>query len=227
MKVSKIGEQFNFSNDFYVSVKNKGDSIKFRIANDPVYEGKHFLMTKEGAWDVRLCPRINSDNGEECELCNKYFEIIGAAKKYKDIDKDKYEKLRKKARNYNVSIQFYFPIVNRELEKFQILRTTKGVKDKIDRDYLSGVDVTKVDWVLTNTGSKSPRDLYSITRLDSADTKEFSDKEKEEFKKAQEFDMFSIAEGSQDAQYSEEDVVVDDIDEYFDNLIKESESSKK
>ena len=97
-----------------------------------------------------------------------------------------------------VSITFYFPVLNREEGKFGILQTTRGVRNKINEFYENGTDVFSKDFVLRNTGSDSPKDLYSLTIVDSSDTPPLTEEEEEELKKAKEFDMSTINDGTED-----------------------------
>jgi len=187
-----FGEQLPSKGNIYLKVKQKGDKVQFRIAQNPSYIGKHFIQ-KEDGWDVPGCPRINSQ--EECEMCELYFKGMAEAKKYKENDEKKYKELEKEVRKYKCSITFYFPVLNRDVEAFAILQTTQGVRNKINEVFESGVDIFKKDFVLRNTGSESPRDIYSVVVVDSADTKPFTDKEKEEFEKAKAFDMETLNDG--------------------------------
>jgi hypothetical protein len=217
MRLQNWGEQLPNMGNFFASVKKKGDSITFRIAQPPVYTGKHFTQTDEG-WVVTECPRINNpENSEVCELCEQYFEIMKEAKVLKEKDSKKYEDLRKKARPYNVAIQYYFPILNRDTKQFQILRTTLGVRNKLDEQYQSGVSVMESDWILRNTGSDSPRDLYSIIRKDSSEVEPFDEKEIEEFQKAVYYDMLKISDNVSKRVMDDEadNSLVEQADEIF------------
>lgn len=210
MRTLAIGEKFSTSSSLFVSVKSKGDSITFRIAQDPVYIGKHFI-SKENGWDVFDCPRINDpEGGNTCEYCEHYFDIMNTANQAKESDKDAYEDLKKEARKYQVAIQFYFPILNRDNGKFQVLKTTLGVKNKLDEFHASGINVFESDWILRNTGSKSPRDLYSLVRKDSSEVEPLSDVEKEEYEKALAFNLMSISEN-----VVKHDPEVEEIEEVF------------
>ena len=120
------------------------------------------------------------------------------------------EELKKEARKYQVAIQFYFPILNRDNGKFQVLKTTLGVKNKLDEFHASGINVFESDWILRNTGSKSPRDLYSLVRKDSSEVEPLSDVEKEEYKKAVAFNLMSISEN-----VVKHDPEVEEIEEVF------------
>lgn len=199
MQSLSFGEQMpSTGGGNYLRVKGKGDQIKFRIGQPPVYTGKHFAtVTGEdgrSTWDVTSCPRIN--NNEECPTCEKFFALKAEAKKAKDAgDAKASDKLNNDARSYQVAVQFYFPVLNRDTQEFGILQTTQGVRNKINEHHESGVNVLEKDWVLRNTGSASPKDLYSIVAMDSKDTAPLTPKEDEEYLKAVAFDLNSINEG--------------------------------
>ena len=192
MNTLEFGSDIQGSSNMYLRVKQKGDKIQFRIAQNPTYVGKHFIKKQDG-WSVPNCPRINSQ--EECDMCEKYFEIMSSAK---SADKKEADELKKVARDYAVSITFYFPVLNREEGKFGILQTTRGVRNKINEFYENGTDVFSKDFVLRNTGSDSPKDLYSLTIVDSSDTPPLTEEEEAELKKAKEFDMSTINDGTED-----------------------------
>lgn len=188
-----FGEDMPSSGNMYLRVKQKGDKVQFRIAQNPSYIGKHFLKKEEG-WDVPSCPRINQQ--EECLNCEEYFKLMAEAKKFADTDKKKSEEFKKSARAFQPSTTFYFPILNRETGKFAVLQTTMGVRNKLNEFHESGVDVFKKEFVLRNTGSESPRDLYSLTIVDSADTEDLTEEEEIELINAQAYDMGKISDGS-------------------------------
>lgn len=217
MKELKFGDNLPNQGSLYVNLKDKGDKITFRIAKDPVYTGKHFRQV-ENSWEVLDCPRINNPESEtECDLCGMYFGIMGEAKKFKETDKVKYEQLQKEARPFNAAISFYFPVLNRDEKKFQILRTTVGVRNKLNEEFQAGVDIMAVDWVLRNTGSASPRDRYSLIRVDSAQVLPLDDKEKSELEKAASYDMNRISDKVKPAAETEAD---DSLVEQADSLSK-------
>lgn len=188
-----FGENIPSRGDMYFRVKKKGDQIQFRLAQDPVYVGKHFVQ-KENGWDVLPCPRINAQ--EECDMCNTFFQMKAESKKLKDVDAEKAKEIDKEARNFACATTFYFPVLNRDTESFVILQTTGGVRNKINAQHEAGIDVFKKDWILRNTGSDNPQEIYSLIPVDSADTKEFSEKEVEEFEKAKAYDLLQINDGA-------------------------------
>lgn len=189
-KTLEFGQDLPSSGNTFLRVKQKGDKIQFRIAQNPTYVGKHFIQKEEG-WDVPLCVRIN-DN-EECSYCEQYFKLMKEAKKFAD-DKAKSDKLKKEARHYNCSITFYFPVLDRDTQEFGILQTTYGVRNKINEFYENGTDVLSKDFILRNTGSESPKDRYSLTIVDSTDTKPFTEKETANYELAKNYDLSEIRE---------------------------------
>lgn len=194
MKSINFGEQLPSSGNIFLKVKQKGDQIRFRIAQNPVYSGKHFLLKENGGWDIQSCPRVN--DGEECDKCELYFKGMAEAKKLRDTDPEESKKIEKEARVYSCAITFYFPVLNRDTESFGILQTTQGVRNKINLQHEAGVDVFKKEWILRNTGSTNPNEIYSLVPVDSADVKQFSEKEALEFEKAKNFDLMQINDGS-------------------------------
>lgn len=213
MQVNAIGTPLPRSGGQFLRMKQANDKVQFRIAQEPVFEGKHFQQTEAG-WNVTSCPRIN-DN-DPCELCDKFFSIKADEKKAKEIkDEENAKMLGEEARKYAVSIAYYFPVLNRDTGKMAILQTTAGIKNEMDKQAGNGVKVFDRDWVLRNTGVKSPpKDLYSLTVVDSADTKAIEGDELIEFTKALNFDILKINSGStapdQIAETKEEEIEIPD-----------------
>jgi hypothetical protein len=195
MKVNPIGTPTPRSGGQFLRMKQAGDKITFRIAQEPVFEGKHFMQAEDGSWTVTSCPRIN-DN-DQCDLCDKFFSIKADEKKAKEIkDEASAKLLGKEARKYAPSTAYYFAILNRDTGKMGVLQTTMGVKNEMDKKAGDGVKVFDRDWVLRNTGSSSPKDLYSLTPVDSSETKKIEGDEIVEFEKALNYDMLKINSGS-------------------------------
>lgn len=200
-----FGEKLPSRGNQYLQVKQKGDKIQFRIGQAPTYTGKHFVATEDG-WDVTLCPRINDQ--DDCDKCELYFsaqkeiKTLLAGRKKEELSQDEQKELKgleAEARKWNAAMQFHFPVLNRDTETFGVLQTTMGVRNKINEFHENGTDVFTKDFVLRNTGLTG-RDLYSLTIVDSADSKPLSAKEKEEYKKAQEFDLNSLEGGQPDEE---------------------------
>lgn len=201
MQSLDFGQKMPSQGGNFIRVKNAGESVTFRIAQPPVYTGKHFLTTEDGKWNVVTCPRINEN--EECEHCKAYFDIMAQAKEAEaQGDKGASEELKKEARRggRQVSIEFYFPVLNRDTGHFGILQTTFGVRNKINEKFENGVKIYERDFVLKNTGSKSPRDLYLLDVVDSADSKPLTEDEMLELQKAKDYDLSRISSGQQDAE---------------------------
>jgi hypothetical protein len=119
-----------------------------------------------------------------------------------DDDNAEVKRMRQDARKYAVAIQFYFPILNRNDGKFAILQVTNGVRNKFNAQFENGVDVMNKEWILSNTGSASPAERYSLSLVDSADVKKLSPEEEEEFAKAKAYDLSQISQtnGSDDVE---------------------------
>lgn len=194
------------SGSLYLRVKEKGDTITFRIAQNPGYVGKHFIETETG-WDVPGCPRINAN--EQCDYCDMFFAARAERKQLegtKPTDKetlDKIEGLKKEERKYGSTTTFYFPVLNRNTGKMGILQTTGGVRNKIKEFHDNGTNIFDKDFVLRNTG-KPGKERYALTMVDSADTKEFTSEEKEELSKAIAYDLNQINDGSSQTDEIEE-----------------------
>lgn len=189
----EFGQERPKSQGKFFRVKEKGDTITFRIGQAPVYTGKHFIQ-KEDGWDVTECERITG--GGECELCEKFFKAKAEEKKAHEAgDSETEKKAKGEARKYGASVIYYYSVLNRLTEEATFLQTTEGVHKQINNQFLAGVKILERDLILTNTGSDSPKDRYVIAVVDSADSKELTDKEKEELKKAQEVDLSAINEG--------------------------------
>lgn len=196
-----FGQSFPKSGGKFLRLKEKNDFVQFRIAQDPVYDGKHFqqvINAETGGlgWDVSDCLRINE--GLECELCSKFFEINDLIKKFKEAEKagdehPEVKKMKTEARKYSASIQFYFPILDRGDGSFKILQTTNGVRNKLNAQYENGIDVKAKEWVLKNTGSTNPNEKYSLSLVDSADVKPLTEDEKEEWEKAKSYDLSQVS----------------------------------
>lgn len=200
----KWGEKLPGSGDMFLSLKNKGDKVQFRIGQEPVHTGKHFAQTATG-WDVTECPRIMSN--EDCETCIQYFKIraqmkkLLAGRKEKDLEgaeRKEHTVLDNESRKFAVAIQWHFPIIDRDDGKFKILQTTNGVRNKFNALFEQGVDVMDTEWVLSNTGSASPAERYLLSAVDSKKVKEFTPEEEAEWAKAQGYDLSQIAQNPEE-----------------------------
>lgn len=172
----------DYKSDF-ISLKAKDQKIKFRILAPPYYEGLHFI-NENGKYIKSYCPKIM--NEQKCSFCEKYFDLIKQAKKSKEEGDLKKEKdLKKEARNYKVKVNFYYPIINRETESGQILKTTLSVRLKIDQEVANGINVLEYDYVLVRT-ENSGADYYALIRQDSKMSKTLTDKELKEAERIKE-----------------------------------------
>jgi hypothetical protein len=188
-----FGDELPSTGSQFLKLKSKGDKAHIRLLDRPFYYGQHFLKDDAGEWDVVPCPRINEQ--EECQYCEQYFSIIAKAKKTKDEEIVKQAK--KEARPFQSSMQFYYPVINRELEKFQIFQTTKSVRDKIETEATMGTKVLETDFIVLRVET-SPQNYYGVTKLDSSEVKPLTDQEKEEIKKAKETDLEQIVAGTKE-----------------------------
>lgn len=194
-----FGQKLPGTANQFLRLKEKGDQVQFRIAleegQDPVYTGKHFQTKEDGSWNVTDCVRIQ--DGGECELCEKFFEIKNLIKEFKaaenvDDKNPEVKRMENEARNYSVAIQFFFPILDRGDGKFKILQTTNGVRNQFNEKFESGIKIFEKEWILRNTGEPAGK-KYSLAMVDSADVKKLSAEEEEEFKKAKAYDLSQIS----------------------------------
>jgi len=180
----EFGKSMSGASSLFRRLGEKGDHIQFKIAQNPVYTGKHFQQ-KETGWDITECVRVN--NHEECDRCNEYFRIKALSKKAKASgNEEEHTKLENEARDYNASIQFYFPVLNRNTEDFDILQTTYGVRNQLNEHFESGVDVLEKEWILRNTGIKGAK-KYSLSMVDSAEVAPLSESEVIAFEMAKKY----------------------------------------
>lgn len=196
-----FGQQMPGRGDQFLRLKQKGDMVQFKIAQEPVYTGKHFTenadpVTREVKWVVTECPRIVS--GGDCEICEKFFELKALVKKFKesekaDNDHPEVKRMNNEARKYAAAIQFFFPILDRGEGVFKIFQTTNGVRNKFNAQFEAGVAVLEKEWVVRNTGSANPGEIYSLTMVDSADVKPLTPDEEAEFEKAKAYDLSQIS----------------------------------
>lgn len=140
----------------FISLENKGEKIRFRIANKAHYRGQHWIPDEDLPID---CPRVNND--EYCEYCEKFEN----GELPPGVEVDEKGKIVKGRNWYKPSIQFLYPILNRDTGESQIFQTTLMVHMDIREAAKAGIDVYKSDWQVTrNEGS--PAKYYSTVRLD-------------------------------------------------------------
>jgi hypothetical protein len=182
----------------FINLKVKGDKVRFRLIAPPYYDGKHFI--KEGEkWSVVSCEKIMTES--YCEHCEKYYKLIKEAKEQKD--KNTQAEKTNEARQYKVKITFYYPIVDREDNKGKVLKCPLLIRIKIDNEVANGIDVLKYDYVMNRT-EKPGNDYYSLTRMDSVDSKPLTKEEKIEGKKALEIVQSMKGEKSSDQELGRE-----------------------
>lgn len=201
MPTAEWGDKQSFSASEFTKLKSKGDKIQFRILGKYHYDGKHFMedSTSDSGWDVKPCPRIN--DGAECEICEMFFAAHRSAKK-EGLDRKKTDKL---TNPFKPAIAYYFPVLNRETEKFEVFQTTIGVKNQIDGKLELNPKNLERDLIVVRTEIPGSG-YYSLDVVDSADAKDLSDKEKDEMKKGQSANMEDYVNGTV------EEEVEDDID---------------
>lgn len=182
----------------FVQLKSKGEKLHLRIINSSfAYDGKHFIQSevRGGKWDISYCPRIM--NSEPCPICEKYFELKKQIKDLKErkeaiTPKDKkklsdkevlevakiersIKELESESKNYNPKITFYYSVLNREVGLAQIFKTSVSVRKVFETDNENGVNVLEADYIVKRT--EETGNYYSVTRLDSKDTKPLTPQE--------------------------------------------------
>jgi hypothetical protein len=191
----QFGEIFSTGYSKFTKLKSKGDKIQFRIVKAPFYDGKHFLKDEQGNWNIVPCPRINE--GKECEICNNYFKVLAKAKK-DAVDQKEKDRLTKP---FKPTISFYFPIINRETGLFEVFQTTKSVRDKIEDQIQLGVKILDRDIIVIRT-EKPGADYYSLSVVDSAETKALSSSEQQELAKGKDIDLSEFIYGTEEEDTS-------------------------
>lgn len=203
-----FGQQLPGSGNNFVRLKQKGDKIQFRIAQEPAFYAKHFIQltdqeTGQVKWDVPECIRIM--NGEECEYCVSFFKIkskqkkLLAGRKKDDLEKEErqeFNRLDLQARQFAPTVEHYFAVLDRLDGKAKILQTTNGVKNKFNSYFETGRDVFETEWLLSNTGSDSPAERYLLQPIDSAKVQNFTSQEEEEWAKAGGLDLSQVGSGN-------------------------------
>jgi hypothetical protein len=209
MPYSDIGEKFSTSTSQFVTLKDKGDKIRFRLLGRSFINGKHFEEIPDPSsstgkkWNITPCPRINER--VECETCNKYFEIVGKAKK--TDNKELIKKAKEEARPYQAAISVYFPILNRETMEYQIFQSKMSVKNALDTELDMGTKVYNVDWIVMRT--EIPGKYYTLKQVDSSDTPPLAEEEMEEIKKYKDGDLAKIVMGTPDESELAAEAVVE------------------
>lgn len=193
MPRADFGESLSFNSSLWMQLKAKGDSVLFRLIDAPYYDGKHIFDDGRGGWFVEDCDRVNK--GTKCTKCQIFFEHKEAEKA--ETDPEKKKDLAKEARKYQAKVTFYYPILNRKDKKFQVLKTTFGVRNKIENEAAAGTKIMERDFVLKRTEAPGA-DFYSLTRIDSADSQPLDDIEQEEIAKGKATDIEQMINGKPD-----------------------------
>lgn len=199
MPYADFGQKLSFNHQVVVKLRAKGDTIRFRILGKPYYDAKHFYKMETGKWNVEDCARVMK--GEECLNCNEYFRLLSEAKlKAEKMDEASakvfLEQEKRVINQHRNSISFYYPILNRDLETFNILQTTPGTRAKIEAEFAEGTKVFDYDFKLTRT--ELPGDYYKFSRIDSRETKPFSEKELKEIASGAKLEIDKIVGGKAD-----------------------------
>ena len=204
MPTADFGEKLSFSASKFTKLKSKGEKIQFKILGKPFYDGKHFREdpTADKKWDIQPCPRINE--GAECSICELFFKAHREAKK-NGLDKKETEKLTK---DFKPAVSFYFPVLNRVTEQFEVFQTTQGVRNQIEIKMELDSDLLDRDLIVMRT--ELPGNYYSLDVVDSAKTKPLTDKESEETIKGANVNMDDYVNGR--SEVSEDEVDAENID---------------
>lgn len=188
---------------------DKIGSVKIRfVKNEYYYEGKHFQQDETtGKWTITPCRRINED--VTCDICERYFEIIREKKVAKTDDEKKI--IDKKAKPFKPTLNFYYPVIDRDTEKGSILKVSLSIRLKLEEKVGQGLDVLKYDWIYART-ERPGNDYYTLERVDSAETTPLTEFEQQEVERLKTIDVGEIVNGksgSMDLTAGEE--VVEDI----------------
>ena len=105
----------------FVRLTADGQKIKFRIAKPPFYIGKHWIEEKRTV----PCKAINEN--QACEWCEKFEQGI--------------KNPNHRSGTYKPSIEFHYPIVNRDTHKAEIFQTSISIHFVIKEAAGEGIDV--------------------------------------------------------------------------------------
>lgn len=189
MPYADYGEKINFSASKFTKLKSKGDKIQFRLIGNAYYDGKHFLKNGD-EWNIVPCVRINES--EECEYCVRFFKAHAKAKK-EGLDQKATQKLTDP---WSASVAFYFPVINRETQSFEVFQTTKGIRDAIEAEIELGTKVMDRDLVVLRT--EKPGKYYVLSVVDSADTQPLTPQEESEMARGKEIKLSEYVHGRED-----------------------------
>lgn len=200
MPVVQFGEKFSTSSSQYLKLAAKGDRVRIRILGACYIEGKHFLtngVDEDGKekWDIIPCHRIN-DN-EKCEYCEQFFALKRKAKK--ETDKTIIDQYNKKAEKVRPTTFVYYPVIDREKQSFALFQTTIGVRNQIEDEVNLGTKVLSVDFMVLRTDQPGSG-FYKLSKVDSADTLELTEKELEAVKEFKTKDITEMINGRYDEE---------------------------
>lgn len=192
MPQANFGEKTNADRrGGFIKLKDKGETFRIRfIRPDFFYDGKHFTELADHKWDIQGCPRINEDN--YCDTCEKAQEILSTLNGVKDENERK--AIKEKAKPFQPSISFYYPVIDRADETAKILQVSMGIRIKLEERLKKGEEVLKYDYDITRT-EKPGSEYYTLERVDSAETKELTEREKVEVADAIKWDLSKMVEG--------------------------------
>jgi len=190
MPTANFGENITFSTSKFTKLKSKGDKIQFRIIKAPFYDGKHFLKDENGNWDIHSCPRINER--QDCPYCENFFKALKKAKK-DELDKKEADKL---TNPWKASISYYYPVINRETGNFEVFQTTSGVRNQIETEISLNAKTLKRDLVVLRT--EVPGNYYSLSIVDSSESKPLTEDEEAKFKIGKETNLSDYICGTED-----------------------------
>ena len=170
----------------FIKLEKQGESITFRIANVPAYDGKHWIDKI-----MSYCPKIMKQDVEsKCQFCEKANSSQDAEEK----------------RKYKVKVNFYFPILNKETRQAQIFQTGLSVRNAIEDYQKNGIDVYKSDWKVVRNEGDDPARYYLTIRLD---TTKLTKEEEEALGEAAGFDLEKMT--SKSFPKKEEENFIDEV----------------
>lgn len=212
MPYADFGEKVSFNSSQFLKLKSKNDAVRFRILGIPYIDGKHFTLGDDGkTWDIQPCARVNEKS--KCEKCDKFFSIIMKAKK--TGDKTLIEQAKKEAEPYKCTVSVYYPIINRDTEEFAVFQTTMGVREEVEAEGALGTKVLETDFVVMRT--EIPGKYYRFSKIDSANTTPYSEKELQGVEKFKSIKLDEIVSGVAD---DESNVAIEENTEVVEELVE-------
>lgn len=195
----------------YIKLKQKGESITFRIAGTPHYETKHWV---DG--ETVLCGKFNSeDKKATCAHCDAYQQALELAGEDKNLQ-DKAQKMAPK-------VNFYYPVldlVNNKPAIFQF--TAAGIHYTISGYAEDGVDVFEQSWKVIRT--ELPGKYYDVRNLG---IQRLTAEQEEQFEKAQNIKIKTGVQSSSIQQAKEpEDVPQDEESSIVSDPVEDDESAE-